>query len=87
LAEGLRESSQKPIIKIFKIVTATVTPVSSLPQFDVEIKIEKYDLSIYSATLTSDRSLLFVGDFISYNNTQLEVFDVFGRNLKLKEVG
>jgi len=87
LVEELKETTQKPIIEIFKIVTATVTPFSSLPQFDIEIKIEKYDLSMYSASLTSDRNLLFVGDFLSFNGAGLEVVDVYGRNLKLKEVG
>jgi len=87
LVEDLKEASQNPIIEIYKMVTATVTPFSAVPQFEIEMKIEKYDLFTYSASLTSDRNLLFVDDFISFNNTQLKVVDVYGRNLKLKEVG
>jgi len=87
LIDDMKESSQRPIIDIYKIVTATVTPFSSLPQFEVEMKLEKYDLIIYTASLTSDKNLLFVGDFVGFNGIQLEVVDVYGSNLKLKEVG
>jgi len=87
LVEELTVAKQPPIIDIFEIVTATVTPFSALPQFEVELKIEKYDLTSYTASLTSDHNILFAGDFLNYKGVPLEVVDVYGRNLKLKEVG
>jgi len=86
ITEEFKESTQQPIVEIFRKVTATVTPFSLLPQFDIEVMIEKYDLSIYSASLASTKKLIFTGDFLSFDDTRLEVVDVFEENLKLKEV-
>lgn len=87
LIEELKIAKQPPIINIFKMVKVTVTPFSALPQFEVELKIEKHDLATYTASLTSDRNLLFVGDYVGWGDAQYEVVDVYGRKLKLKEVG
>ena len=86
LLEPLQKAKQSPLIDIYKLITALVIPFSSHPQYEVELKIEKYNLDLYSASLTSDEYVVFKGDYLDCNGLQLEVVDVYDRNLKLREV-